>query len=221
VTPNNVSDVEILTERLPVIRANTGCTDMYADGGFHSPDVHKTAEENGIEIHLTNMTGTKQTTGLPISKFEIDDETNIIIRCPGGHTPTKAGISKSQTTAHFPHEACANCEHQDQCQSKEQKKNCVVRITLKAVVTNREREAIYENSIENTSMRAGIEGTNSALKRKGQDKLEVRGKTKCALVSGIKVTVQNIKRVIKFKRGGYKPKSDLVPRCGIPAPIPC
>ncbi|NLI93135.1 MAG: transposase [Peptococcaceae bacterium] len=61
VVPNNVSDVEILQGRLKGIRENTGCSDMYVDGGFHSEDVHQTAAENGIEIHLTNMSGTEPT----------------------------------------------------------------------------------------------------------------------------------------------------------------
>ena len=96
----------------------------------------------------------------------------------------------------------------------------MVRISLKSVVTDREREEIKENIVENTSKRAGIEGTNSALKRKGQDKLAVRGLIKCKLVSGLKVTVQNIKRFIKYKQGGYEPKDDPVQLSGIPAPIP-
>ena len=66
VRQNNVSDVEMLNERLRTIRENTGCKNMYADGGFHSEKVNQTAEENGIEIHLTNMTGTKPVLGLPM-----------------------------------------------------------------------------------------------------------------------------------------------------------
>ena len=104
VEPNNTSDVEILQDRLEIIRENTGCTDMYVDGGFHSEDVHKTAEENGIEIHLTNMSGTEPTKKLPVSEFDIDETTNVINKCPAGHIPTQAGVSGGQTSAHFPHE---------------------------------------------------------------------------------------------------------------------
>ena len=78
VEPNNVSDVEILKGRLEEIRENTGCTDMYVDGGFHSETVHQVARENGIEIHLTNMTGTEPTKKLPVTAFEIAEETNVI-----------------------------------------------------------------------------------------------------------------------------------------------
>jgi len=218
VAPNNVSDGEMLEGRLEKISENTGCTDMYVDGGFHCGGVHRTAEENGIEIHLTNMSGTKPSTKMDVSEFEIDEETNVIVRCPGGHTPVRAGVGNSQTTAHFPHGACGNCELRGQCHSKEQKKDCVVRISLKAVEVSRERKQMKSEIAENTSKRAGIEGTNSALKRSGQDKLDVRGINKCTIVSGLKVTVQNIKRFIKYQQGGYKAKPYDVPRSRIHAP---
>ena len=40
VEPNNVSDSEILQGRLDDIKENTGCTDMYLDGAFHSESVY-------------------------------------------------------------------------------------------------------------------------------------------------------------------------------------
>lgn len=219
VEPNNTSDVEILQGRLEKIRENTRCTDMYVDGGFHSEDVHQTAEENGIEIHLTNMSGTEPTKKIPVTEFEIDESTNVIKKCPAGYSPTHAGVSSGQTSAHFPHEACANCEFKERCYSKKQVKDCVVRISLKTVNVSRERQAMKVNRKENTSKCAAIEGTNSALKRSGLDKLDVRGKAKVKVVCGLKVTVQNIKRFIKFMQGGYKPKITNIPSCRITAPI--
>lgn len=219
VKPNNVSDQEIFLERMPAIKENTGCKEQHADGGFHSPDVHRAAAENGIELHLTDMCGTEPANKIPVSEFEIDAGTNIISKCPAGHAPSRAGVCKSQTVAHFPHEACANCGLRGQCYSKEQKKECVVRISLTSVNAGREREKIKAGKKENTSMRAGIEGTNSALKRTGQDKLGVRGIAKCTVVSGLKVTCQNIKRLIKFKLGGYKTKPKKPAVSGIPMPI--
>ena len=219
VEPNNTSDVEILKDRLKEIRENTGCTDMYVDGGFHSEDVHQIAKENGIEIHLTNMSGTEPTKKLPVSEFDIDKTTNVIRQCPRGYIPTHAGVSGGQTSAHFPHEACAGCEFRGQCYSKKQVKDYVVRITLKAVNASREREAMKANRKENTGKRAGIEGSNSALKRSGLDKLDVRGKAKSKVVCGLKVTVQNIKRFIKYMQGGYAPKNTNTMPQGILVPI--
>lgn len=216
VKPNNVSDQEILVDRLPAIKENTGCTDMYVDGGFQSDAVHQTAVENGIVIHMTNMSGTEPKTHLPTTAFEIDSDTNVILRCPAGYTPMQAGVSKSQTNAHFPHDACGNCAFQTQCYSKEQRKDWVVRINIKAIEVGRVRAEMIEHQRENTGMRAGIEGTNSSMKRMGQDKLDVRGQAKSTVISGLKATAQNIKRILKYLRGGYKLKPDKLQRSGIP-----
>jgi hypothetical protein len=205
VEPNITSDKEILTNRLDTIHMNTGCTDMYVDGGFHSDDVHQAAEKNGIEIHLTNMSG-KAPTKLSVTEFDIDETTNVINKCPGGFIPTRVRVGTEQSSAYFPHEACVNCVFQEQCYSRKQAKDCVVRIPLKAIDASQKRDTMKANKKENTSKRAGIEGSNSALKRKGLDKLDVRGQTKSTIVCGFMVTVQNIKRFIKYKQGGYKPK---------------
>ena len=218
VEPNNVSDSEILQGRLDDIKENTGCTDMYLDGAFHSESVYKAAEETGIKIHLTNMTGTEPVQKLPVTEFDIDGNTNVINRCPAGFIPTHTGIKSGQTTAHFSHEVCGNCEKRGMCQSKRQVKNCVVRISLKALNVARLREIMKANRKENVSKRAAIEGSNSALKSKGLKKLRVRGKVKSTIVCGLKVTAQNIKRFVKFLQGGYKPKIAIQQLNGITMP---
>jgi hypothetical protein len=192
---------------------------MYVDGGFHSDKVHETAKENEIKIHLTNMTGLEPSKKLPVTEFEIDEKTNVIKKCPNGNIPYRVGIGGGQTSAHFSHETCCNCELKEKCFSKKQVKDCVVRIYLKAVDSSREREKIKLNRKEATSKRAGIEGSNSALKRTGLNKLDVRGKAKSTVICGLKVTVQNIKRLIKYFQGGYKPKTTSKPINGILAPI--
>jgi hypothetical protein len=219
VEANNVSDVEILSERLEIIRENTVCTDMYVDGGFHSDTVHQKAQSNGIRIHLTNMSGTAPTKNMPATDFEIDEETNEIKKCPAGHTPTRTGTSNGQTSAHFPHVICDNCPLKGNCYSKKQVKDYVVRLSHKAISAGRKRKQMKEHQLVNTGKRAGIEGSNSALKRKGLNKLNVRGKVKSSIVCGLKVTVQNIKRFIKYLLGGYKPKTTITLYQGTVAPI--
>ena len=218
VTPNNISDANILPERLEVIKNNTGCTDMYVDGGFNSDGIREAAIKNNIEIHLTNMSGTEPTKKLSVNDFDIDETTNIILYCPGGYNPIRAGVSGGQTIAHFPHEVCINCELRDNCHIKRQVKDYVVRINLKAINASRIRTKMKASIKENTSMRAGIEGSNSALKRKGLKKLDVRGLIKCSIVCSLKVTAQNIKRFIKFSQDGYKTKINFKPkdRCIMP-----
>ena len=217
VDPNNTSDVEIIQDRLVAIKDNTSCKDMYVDGGFHSKDVSDAAKENGIKMHLTDMSGTEPTKKMPTTDFKIDEDTNKILQCPNNQTPERAETLSGQTVAHFPHSACDNCEQRENCHTKRQKKNYVVRLSLKAVNAGRERAKIQEFKKENTSMRAAIEGSNSALKRKGLRKLKVRGKAKCTVVCGLKVAAQNIRRFTKFMLGGYKSK---VSNIGIVIPIP-
>jgi len=92
---------------------------------------------------------------------------------------------------------------------------CVVRISLKAVNAGRERAKMQSAQKENTRKRAGIEGSNSALKRTGLEKLNVRGIVKSTVVCGLKVTAQNIKRLIKYLQGGYQLKDVRVPLQGM------
>jgi len=62
-----------------------------------------------------------------------------------------------------------------------------------------QRVIIKANIKENTSKRAGIEGTNSALKRKyGLEKLNARGQNKCAIVTGLIITAHNFAKFAKL-----------------------
>lgn len=221
VEKNIKSDVDIIKDRLPEIRNNTGCTDMYVDGGFHSEDVMKVGEENHVDLHFTNLNGTQPHKKLPVTVYEIDEATNIITKCPKGIVPQHANVKNGQTVAHFPLEACSSCEFRDQCHIKQQKRDCVVRINLKAVQTARQREIVKAAKKENTSMRAAIEGTNSALKRgHGLDKLRVIGIHRCTAVAGFKVIAQNIRRFTKYMLGGYHKTKPKQPSIGILMPVP-
>ncbi len=210
---NITSDVDILDERLPEISDNTDCTDLYVDGSFNSPKVLDTAEEEKVNLHFTNLNGRDVSKKLPVTDFVVDEATDIIKQCPKGFKPLHTGISGGQTVAHFPHSACGSCEFKDVCHIRRQKKDYVARILLKAVRTARERLAMNVAKAENTSRRAGIEGTYSAMKRsQGLDKLLVRRIIRCTMDCCYKVTSQNIRRFVKYLQGGYdraKPKRAL------------
>lgn len=205
VDKNIKSDVDIIKERLPEIKENTGCEDLYADGGFHSDEVVAAAKDNEVELHFTNLNGTQPYKKIPVTEYDIDEKTEIIIGCPRGIKPAHAGVSKNQTVAHFPLEHCIQCELRNMCHGKPQKKDYVVRINLKSIHAAKQREKVYSAKKENTSMRAGIEGTYSALKRRhGLGKLKVRGQNRCRVVAGLKVIAQNIRRFSKYMLGGYR-----------------
>lgn len=194
VAKNITSDVRLGAERLPVIKENTGCESMTTDGGYYGEDVNDAAATEGVEMHFTDMTGREPDSKLPVTAFEFEIGTSLITKCPNGVVPIRAAITKSQVVAHFPLDACRNCPLFEQCHVKEQKKDFVLRINQNAVEAAQQRERIEAEHKENTSARAAIEGTNSALKRThGLGKLRVRGQAKCTVVVGLKVIAHNFK----------------------------
>ena len=203
VEKNNVSDVEILGDRIGGIHENTGCEDMYVDGGFNSPGTADAAKKAEVELHFTNLSGSQPSKNIPVEEYKIDEETNKILLCPAGNAPMRSDVTKDQTVARFELDVCKSCEMRDACRVKLLKAEAVVRISIKTVDASRERVKMNTEKVENTSKRAGIEGSNSALKRKGLKKLGVRGIAKSRVVSGLMVTVQNIKRFTKYMLGGY------------------
>jgi hypothetical protein len=198
VEKNIKSDVELLKERLPIIKQNTKCQEVYVDGGYYSKEVVQIAKENCVEVHFTDLNGRKPVR-MSVSEYEIDEETKVIKKCPRGIIPIHASVKKGQTVAHFPKEACAKCELKNQCYCKEQKKDYVVRVNLKSIEAAKQREKIECRCEGNKSKRAAIEGTNSALKRgHGLSKLRVRGLVKCRVNVGLKVLAQNFKRFARY-----------------------
>lgn len=199
VATSTTSDVELLKKRLPEIESNTDCEELYVDGGYYSEETIGTKEENGTKINFTDMTGKEPKSKIAVSEFNIDDNTKLIKSCPKGIQPKHAVEKGSQTIAHFPSECCENCELLAQCPAKKQKKSYVVRISNKALTASKQRKMIAENHKNNCSIRAGIEGTNFALKqRHGMNRLRVRGLAKSQVVVGLKVTAQNFRRFCKY-----------------------
>lgn len=210
---NIESDVDLIKERLPIIKENTNCTDMYTDGGYYGSEVIKTAEAEEVNMHFTDMTGRKAPAKFPISEFDID-KNNIIQSCPAGNTPKKSSYSNQYKAAiaHFDLNICDNCKLRDTCPVNRQKKTYALRVSEKSILAQANRLKLEANRKENTSKRAAIEGTNSAIKRsQGAAKLEVRGQHKCDIVIGLKVIALNIKRVaksmIKMAKKSSNPKS--------------
>lgn len=196
---NISSDVDLIKERLPIIKENTNCTDIYTDGGFYGSEVIKAAETEHINMHFTDMTGRKAPEKISVNEFDID-ENNIIQSCPAGNKPVKSTFKNKYKAAiaHFALETCDNCKLREQCPVRRQKKAYALRVSEKSIIAQTNRLKLEANRKENISKRAAIEGTNSAIKRcHGADKLKVRGQHKCNVVIGLKVIAMNIKRVAK------------------------
>jgi hypothetical protein len=199
VATNITSDVALGEKRIPETKKISDCKSMAMDGGYYSDKVLAVGMANNIDLHFTDMTGREPKSKLPVTAFEFDAETLIIHKCPNNMIPLRAAVKDGQTVAHFSLEACRNCPLSEQCHTKEQKKDYVVRIDKKAIEAAKQRLKIKNEQRQNTSVRAAIEGTNSALKRAhGLGKLRVRGQAKCTVVVGYKVIAHNFKMFARY-----------------------
>jgi len=200
---NNKNDAEMLKERLPVIKEKTDLRELYLDGGYYSEENQQIATDNEVKVHHTEMTGCKtKSEKLPLSDFKINEEGKIAA-CPQGQNPVQSYKSeeKKVLTAYFNIEQCSQCLCKDNCPVKVQKKKAVLKVSLKTVAAAATRKEIDDKGQRqvNISMRAAIEGTNSALKRgQGAARLKVRGQIKCSVVMGMKIIAHNFQQLKKF-----------------------
>lgn len=70
------------------------------DGGFYSEEVVKLGEE-GVDIHFTNLSGSKPKDKLSVTVYEIDKESKVIKRYPKGEAPIYAKVKNGQSVAHL------------------------------------------------------------------------------------------------------------------------
>jgi len=203
VDKNVKTDPETLEERLSVIKERTGLTDLYEDGGFYSPEVQKLAEEQGVTMHYTNLTGRKPASEkLPLTAFTIENHQKVL-SCPQNQAPVHTFFNegKEELIAWFNPDVCKVCPFQEQCPVKIQKKKALLKISQKSLLAAEIRKELADHELrrEATSKRAAIEGTISAIKRgRGAGKLSVRGQIKCALVMGFKTIAHNFQQLKKY-----------------------
>jgi hypothetical protein len=210
VAPANCADTTLIKTDMPSI-INTGAETMVMDGGFYGIDVVSEAEELGLEVQFTNMTGSSASEEkVPITAFEYDEETHEIFKCPMAKAPVSCSVYDNRVRAVFEKGTCDGCELKDLCLVK-QLQNGTASITLKhsSIVAAETRQEIKLNGYALTSKRAAIEGTNSALKRKcGLGKLRVRGIEKCNYKVGLIVMAHNFFVVFNGSKCSQKGSKD-------------
>jgi len=212
VEKNRVGDAEMLAKRIPEIQKKMEVTDFYVDGGFFSGEVEKQAQNAGITIHYTDMTGKQpDPEKIPLTAFTIKDH-KTVEACPEGHAPYSCQFNGKNNVilAHFDRNVCSNCPRQDACPVKFRKNNTVLRVEQNAIflAEARERKEDKRARKEAGSKRTAIEGTNSSLKcSQGAGRLKVRGKVKATLVTGMKIIGHNFKQIVRFFKGDIRKKA--------------
>jgi hypothetical protein len=212
--PNTTSDTEMVQDRLPEIKERTDVKELFMDGGYYGEKVEECARKAEVENHYTDMTGTKpKGDKIPADQFTIDNH-RIIRCCPKDQEANNAGYDEEKKVleAHLDSQQCQQCDLYERCSVKIKKNgDAVVKIPLKTLLADETRSKLTsQDKAEATSLRAAIEGTNSALKRaQGMNKLLVRGQHKCKVVVGMKVIGHNIQQLFRYLNEVAKDASKL------------
>jgi hypothetical protein len=185
-----------------------GPKEMVADTNYGSTENVLDCESLGTEL-VSPVAGPKVEApaedAIDEGDFERVPDGERSIRCPRGCVVRNEGrvSGKGKTVnvvARFPASACADCPHCIQCPTRPQADGSrVLRTTVQAMVLARRRK--YERTEAfgaRYAMRAGIEATNSELKRAhGLGRLRVRGFFRVRLAVYLKVLACNVKRMIR------------------------
>ena len=185
---------------------------MLADTAFGGDGNVQMAAEKGVEL-VSPVAGPEPTTAsaaepsdttlspLSIDDFAVDERTGEVTACPAGRVPlsTIHDSATGQTTIEMPAATCETCPFRSACPIKKKPGG---RYTLNYTdkqrrLEERRREEQTEAFQQRYAKRAGIESTNSGLKRRlGLGYLRVRGKKAVFHALYLKVAGWNLLRAV-------------------------
>lgn len=180
---------------------NSAKEHLLVDGAYYSEDINKLAKKKNIELVPTNLVGKKDDidTAEVISTYEVNEETDVIEKCPAGIKPLRTSSNEKLYLAKFDKDICNNCPKKNQCGIKISKKQAKVSLSkTKYARSKRILEMTKKEYVKLASKRAGVEGIPSVLRRKYRvDSMPIRGKVRVKLWFGFKVWAINCRRMVK------------------------
>ncbi len=200
--PNTTSDVDLGKNTLDTDLG--GVETLANDGAYYSADTVEKAEEKGIEMGFSAMTGKKTSDSqIGVNKFSIDEDEQIRA-CPAGFAPESSEYKADKETysAKFAKENCAACPLFDHCPVKEQKRFNKVTFTKKTLQADLCRAKMGEPRYrELAAFRAGVEGIPSVLRRRyAIDHIPVRGLKRSKIWVNCKIMAYNFVSVFGYCR---------------------
>ena len=177
---------------------------MLADTLYGSDDNVQKCAEDKFDL-ISPVSGKVPTAGkMTILDFEVDEKTEIVIKCPAGRTPSKSMFYPKSNTIRttIPAEYCNSCEQRKNCPVKRAKRGFRIAHTAKdrRLEKRRQKEATDEFRTV-YSKRSGIESTNSGIKRRtGMSRLRVRGKESVFQAMILRMAGWNILQAAKTEK---------------------
>jgi hypothetical protein len=198
-------------ERLDKCKPDT----LFADGGYPSPPSALKVKEQDIEFITPVDRSRLPDEVMGRDQFQFNPE-GLVMQCPQGHTPIDHRVLSNNSTrrslhAIFDGTLCRRCTMLDSCPVRapnHRNKGCSPRDTVgdfRLEITPEIRLRDHMYALQQTTgwkdryrIRAGIEATNSELKRAhGIGRLKVRRLPKVCFAVACKIIACNIKRWAK------------------------
>jgi hypothetical protein len=168
-------------------------TDLVSPLGGTAP------ESSGEELKAAMLTA---------GDFKVDAKLQSPALCPAGHeAKSQQFVSKQSNTVELRFDAakCAACPFAEHCPSKTKRGSAeaIVRVNLERANIEQRRRAEARGELRpRYKIRAGIEATNSELKRRhGLGKLRVRGEDRVTFAVYFKALACNVKRMLRALLG--------------------
>jgi len=181
---------------------------LFGDTHYGSDENVESAAQRGVDLQSPVSGATPGNTGdLTIDDFVIDEEQQVVQRCPAGHEPLSSQYDSEQdlTVTVMNPSFCATCDFRDQCPVKKVRDRYIVTHTpSQHRLAARRAEQSTAVFSENYSIRGGGESVNSCLKRKtGMGRLRVRGHPNMELGVFLRCAGWNLSRAVAAlkKRG--------------------
>jgi hypothetical protein len=190
-------------------------TSLVADTAYGSAENAVSAECLGTELISPTSGSRAQEEGdltderraLTTADFNLDVGLQRATVCPAGHasiTYIELSFAPDRVAVVFDQDRCEACPHYKRCPAQLDDSAGGYVLTVNLVTDNlarrRRREASGEFA-KRYAIRAGIEATNSELKRKhGLGKLPVRGRLRVVLAVCLKALACNLKRMVRAIR---------------------
>lgn len=143
---------------------------LYADTGYGSDENEQACARRGVDLQApVPGAAPGDPDSLNLDDFVVDEATETVERCPAGHEPEQSAHDPAtgKTRTVMPATACTSCPHQAECPVRCVRGRYVVEHTAKERrLAGRRREQATDAFREHYAIRAGIESTNSGLKRR-------------------------------------------------------
>lgn len=184
---NSHSDSDFMKGYIETKDENAPEEQVTTDGAFYSEENARKAEEKGILLTPTALTGTK--TNDLCADFELSEDGTEVASCPNHAIPVsqKYNEKTGKVDAKFSHSDCDSCPFRSQCPGKDQKRAVKVSISRNMVDRAATQRSIGEEAHKQFAReRNAVEAIPSIFRRKyGIDRIGtfVRNRLRSAFFS--------------------------------------